>query len=1219
MPQLFEEYAAFFQSELDPGPDAGNLDDPKEARKQKYHHRYFVAIDAEWHADGRTNNVLSYQIACCSAQAYQNKIYYQAKGTRRTLADLIELAIKSVNNDRIPDDHDGRLTLVVLISHNMVAEWSVLADRDDQRITDRLTLIRRTIVTGQHPIPINIEKRYPIDVRFADTMLLAPAGFGSLEKLSSLVPDQNKIPIPLKFKERMDLFLRHHPEDFERYALQDSQACLHLFFLLQKTLNDVTYPAGLGKIHKYFLTIGSAAVTSFLVSNPEHQFYRMGLSLAKIPETIHRNKGTVGDSDPWDKVEEDELFRLFLKGTAERFQPTIEWFVRGYYGGRNESFFIGDTNTCDRTAHQVWIDIDIQSCYPSTMSTCPQIDLMGDISFLPVRYRIDDRVKDRLIEQGVPVEIVTSARQALRQSVETFETFLAKKVKNKKSQMILRRYASVPYDNILDRWWKRLQEGVNLPAVGRVRFAFPEGTEFPSLPIRDSFFGLIYPLEGECDAPACEIVQAMEAGAKIELIAGVELPIAKDFAGEQSLLLVDHFRMLIEERQKYKNDRLNPKAQVFEKLLKEFANSLYGKFAQGINPRRTYSLQTGLTNPLMGSKVSDPIIASLTTGLARAALSSIMTTIEQFNRNRVGGDKITVISATTDGLCIGVPAPVGYTLERDYYVAGENGPILCAAGYNKKEDTSSPPAPDLEEVFQRFGIEGLFDLFQESSSLRMLQQSRKRLTGSANFLEIKHMVDQVVSIKTRGAIGILASGAVTMLARFGHKPPLSTFLSHEEYERVMAAGGVERNNRDAEWLLEQIDRKEQGDDTIGHYSFYSLAGARVILESQGEIDLIRLEKTRAINTDFDWKRKILAAEEPWTSPHRSIKEMRAYRGQMQNLRRKGLSAGTEIVLSNMARRFRNTRTRGGEAAHLLRQLLRGTLGSPYPLGQIQKDQEGKKRTRQEIADTINKIWREVGETCDLPVRRWTVEDIKTAQKQPMERKTVLQDRATLAVLDRWCDSFQLNREAMADILFVALESRDEVPARVRALCRAILLAPQQGIDPFRQWHRQQKLPTSDELLAIFTPIITALDLAQIRGERFESHQLPASEKPEFITLFKRIGLKKEDAERAANAMIERGERRKAPRVDPAVTTCLTQFVSMLYQPDYYAQKGKQNEIIKALTPFGLTEQRLRTMRTQRFTPGSVGNTPENRQSLIKMAKALGLDPSPAIQVLLRGN
>lgn len=1214
MDPLYQEYADFFQGELEP-VQRPELSAPSNPKKPKYLQRYFVAIDAEWHSDGNTNNVLSYQIACCSANSYQNKIYYQPRGQRRTLAELVELAIRSVHGGKIPDDHDGRLIEVVLISHNMVAEWSVLADREDQKITDRLTLIRKTIVTGQHPIPITIAKRYPIDVRFADTMLLAPAGYGSLEKLSSLTKDQNKIEVKLKYKERMDRYLREEPDNFEAYALQDSQACLCLFFLLQKTLNTLTYGDHKKGIQKHFLTIGSAAVQSFLVRYPEHQDYRQGLSLANIRKQQRKSTREGGiASESQDVAADPEKLKVF----ADKFRPTISWFVRGYYGGRNESYFIGDTNTYDQTADQVWIDIDIQSCYPSTMATCPRIDLEGEIIDLPVRYRIDEVVSQRLIEQGIAAEIVAGAKQALQQSKEAFEDFLVKKVKRARTRSIFKQCALLPYDEQLERWSQSLKEGRNIPAIGRVRFKFPEGTEYPSLPVRDKTYGLIYPLEGECDVPACEIIQAMEAGAKIELIAGVELPTVNDSSGNQELLLVDHFAFLIAERQKYKKDKLNLKAQVFEKLLKEFANSLYGKFAQGINPRRSYSFYSGLTTPLMGSKVSDPIVASLTTSLARAALTSIMTAIEIFNRDRSGGDKITVISATTDGLCIGAPAPKGYTVENDYFDFDENGPKLRAAGYIKTPDTSSPPEPDLKEVFQRFGIEGLFDLFQKSSSLRILQESRKRLTGSPNFLEIKHMVDQVVSIKTRGAIGFLKSGPVTMLARFGHKPPLSSFLSGEEYERVMKAGGVERNTQDAAWLLEQIERKAQGDDQIGHYSYYSLAGARAILESQGEIDLIRLEKTRAINTDFDWKRKIIAVDEPWTSPHRSIIEMRVYRRQMQNLRSKGLSAGTDIVIANVARRLRNTRLRDGEAAHLLRQLLRGSFCPPYPLGQIQRDPNGHKRTRKEIADTINSIWQEVGKVCALPSRKWTVEDIKTAQKNPMEQKSVLPDRASIAVMERWCDRFQLNRETIENSLYVSPESRDKHPKRVRALCRAILLAPQQGIDPFNRWYKQQKLPTRDELLAIFTPEITALDLAHLEKERFEAHQLLATEKPELITLFKKIGLKQKEAEEAAKAMIEQGERRKAVRVIPAVKTCLVSFVTMLNQTDYCTKTISKDKIIKALTPFGLTEQRWRSMKSQRFSPGSVSNTPENRQQLTKMTKALGLDPQPAIQVLLRG-
>ena len=54
-----------------------------------------------------------------------------------------------------------------------------------------------------------------------DTMMLSPAGT-SLEKLGKLL-DMPKIELPVGYsKDRMDLFLRDHPEKFEEYALTDA-------------------------------------------------------------------------------------------------------------------------------------------------------------------------------------------------------------------------------------------------------------------------------------------------------------------------------------------------------------------------------------------------------------------------------------------------------------------------------------------------------------------------------------------------------------------------------------------------------------------------------------------------------------------------------------------------------------------------------------------------------------------------------------------------------------------------------------------------------------------------------------------------------------------------------------------------------------------------------------------------------------------------------------
>ena len=154
--ELHKKYAHFFDHLEIPPPPQG-----KEA-KCKYDNSFIMSIDAEWYQNGARNIVLSYQIATSTRSNTNNVIEYMECNKRLTLAEIVELGIKSVIPPESIPEFSSKKTIVVLISHNTVAEWSMLADRDEPHITKRLTVVRNSPITDGHPIKIVV----------ADTSLL---------------------------------------------------------------------------------------------------------------------------------------------------------------------------------------------------------------------------------------------------------------------------------------------------------------------------------------------------------------------------------------------------------------------------------------------------------------------------------------------------------------------------------------------------------------------------------------------------------------------------------------------------------------------------------------------------------------------------------------------------------------------------------------------------------------------------------------------------------------------------------------------------------------------------------------------------------------------------------------------------------------------------------------------------------------------------------------
>jgi len=377
--ELHTNYPHFFDH-LEVIPPSDSDKDPK------YHNSFIMSIDAEWYEYGGRNVVLSYQIATASRTKTNNIIIYMEHKVRLTLAEIIAAGIKSITTAEEYAALNKSRTIAIIISHNMVAEWSTLLDRDEPHITKRLTVIRNSPITDFHPIKLFVDNVFPVHVKFFDTMLLSPGTHRSLKSLSSLLGDKEKEkdPITQFYIEHMNLYLRDHPEKYRAYALKDSDITLRLFFLLQQYLNQLVG----GDTFKLYRTLASAGVKSFLIDNEWYKEYR----------DIRK---------------------------SDKFYKAYQLVKRSYYGGRNESYFIGRTSDYEESKNKIWIDIDLSGCYPTAMALCPQLDMDGDVDYIPYRHELTDEKVANLIKQKIDKDVVIKARDALRESPEAFDQALS--------------------------------------------------------------------------------------------------------------------------------------------------------------------------------------------------------------------------------------------------------------------------------------------------------------------------------------------------------------------------------------------------------------------------------------------------------------------------------------------------------------------------------------------------------------------------------------------------------------------------------------------------------------------------------------------------------------------------------------------------------------------------------------------------------------------------
>lgn len=273
-------------------------------------------------------------------------------------------------------------------------------------------------------------------------------------------------------------------------------------------------------------------------------------------------------------------------------------------------------------------------------------------------------------------------------------------------------------------------DGTRLPiAFADVTFTFPAGILYPNLCVHHEKFGLLNPLEGRTVATIAEIELALHLGA--ELIYHEAFVV--ESLDDDSYVFRDHLHGLIDARDKAKKE----KDELLQQMLKLYVNTLYGKLAQGITPKNSFDIRNEGTKELGASPVTQPFFAAMITGTLRAGLSALLVAMDELNKE---DHDYVPISATTDGIL--------------YQVGDKHGVKFEQCLKSPTEGDTVDTLKRGEDTFNTFAAADpvLYKKLQEFPVLRLLEQSRKAW-GKDEYIEIKHAVNEILNIKTRGQIG----------------------------------------------------------------------------------------------------------------------------------------------------------------------------------------------------------------------------------------------------------------------------------------------------------------------------------------------------------------------------------------------------------------------------------------------------------------------------------
>lgn len=179
--------------------------------------------------------------------------------------------------------------------------------------------------------------------------------------------------------------------------------------------------------------------------------------------------------------------------------------------------------------------------------------------------------------------------------------------------------------------------------VIRCNFTFPSEVKYPSIPCYVDETTTVYPLQGTAILTGAEYILARNQGCRFTVHESFYIPFKQRLSvknGERLITYLDlPFRSVIQELQSKR--RMFEKGTIGNATFKELSNSIYGSVVRGMSDKRKFDIKSGTMKRMSATDLTNPIIASWTTGFVRSVIGESLDKIHKLNGK--------VVSVTTDG------------------------------------------------------------------------------------------------------------------------------------------------------------------------------------------------------------------------------------------------------------------------------------------------------------------------------------------------------------------------------------------------------------------------------------------------------------------------------------------------------------------------------------------------------------------------------------------
>ena len=140
-------------------------------------------------------------------------------------------------------------------------------------------------------------------------------------------------------------------------------------------------------------------------------------------------------------------------------------------------------------------------------------------------------------------------------------------------------------------------------------FTFPKSVKYPSIPCYIDKTSTVYPLVGTSYLTGPEFILARNQGCEFKPKLAFHIADKKEFSkSDKEYISLKPFKEIIKELQRLR--KLYPKKTVNNLTYKEIGNSIYGNVVRGMNNKLTFDSKTGNSTRIIGTDLSNPILAS---------------------------------------------------------------------------------------------------------------------------------------------------------------------------------------------------------------------------------------------------------------------------------------------------------------------------------------------------------------------------------------------------------------------------------------------------------------------------------------------------------------------------------------------------------------------------------------------------------------------------------